>query len=146
MTKKMRGRVAPDSVYTAIFSLFLPCLGFARYVFQQAVTTGTLGNNTPMFQVKKEFATEKSTQNPLCSLCPRQLLLRCSTSCDPHGCGECQSDVGTSQAIRAVVCGEKIRMVFFSCDLLVSRHSRILLAGILGKYREIPDRSSIKAF
>jgi hypothetical protein len=27
------------------------------------------------------------------------------TSCDLHGCGECQSDVGTSLAIRAVVCG-----------------------------------------
>ncbi len=76
------------------------------------VTTGTLEKNTLMFQAKKEFTTEdtviteiteKYTQNPLCSLCPRQLLLRCSTSC-----------------IRAVVCGEKIRMVFFSCDSLVS--------------------------
>jgi hypothetical protein len=62
--------------------------------------------------------TDKSTQNPLCSLCPRQLLglrsrhdptdsihgivLRCPASC-----------------LRAVVCGEKIRIVFFSCDLLV---------------------------
>jgi hypothetical protein len=35
--EKMRGRVAPDSVYTALFSSFLPCPGFARYVFQQAV-------------------------------------------------------------------------------------------------------------
>jgi hypothetical protein len=25
------------SVYTALFSSFLPCFGFARYVFQQAV-------------------------------------------------------------------------------------------------------------